>query len=90
MLQMEVRDLVDTIHKAAQDPNVVALYGIFGNGFEFKSGGWGHLDEVRSALKSFGETKLGEKDEGTNKETFAYAVSSRCGELLVPHAVVSW
>jgi len=33
-IEIEVRELVDLIHSAATDPNVVALYGNFGNGMD--------------------------------------------------------
>eukprot|EP00980_Cylindrotheca_fusiformis_P001981 scaffold443_cov125-Cylindrotheca_fusiformis.AAC.30 len=52
-IEMPVDELVDLIHEAASDPNIVALHGIFGNGFGFSSGGWAHLEEIRSALTVF-------------------------------------
>jgi hypothetical protein len=85
---VEVSELVDAIHAAAQDPNVVALYGIFGNGFRFSSGGWAHVEEVRNALKVFRESHrihrepnlthervLTRNGNATPKPAYAYAVS---------------
>lgn len=54
-LQFEVRELVDLIHHAASDPNIVALYGTFGHGSVLNSAGWADLEEVRNALKVFRE-----------------------------------
>ena len=86
--QVEVRELVDAIHAAAQDPNVVALYGVFGHGYRFSSGGWGHIEEVRNAIKVFRESHrihrepnlaheqvLTRNGNSTPKPTYAYADS---------------
>ena len=56
MQTIELRTLVDTIHEAAKDPEVVALYGTFGNGFRFSCGGYAHLEEIRNAIKVFNES----------------------------------
>ena len=48
-VEMPVDEVVQLIHKAAKDPNIVALYGIFGKGHQFQTGGWGHLEEIRNA-----------------------------------------
>ena len=50
---MPVDELVELIHQAAQDPNIVGLYGIFGNGHGFSTGGWAHAQEIRNALCVF-------------------------------------
>ncbi|GAX10829.1 protease IV [Fistulifera solaris] len=52
-LVMTVREVVDAIHTAAADPNVVALYGTFGN---MPTAGWSDLEEVRNALRVFRES----------------------------------
>ena len=88
VMEVEVNQLVDAIHEAAQDPNVVALYGVFGHGFRFSSGGWGHCEEVRNALKVFRESHrlhrepnvtheevLRRNSNLTPKASFAYADS---------------
>lgn len=88
VMEVEVNQLVDAIHAAAQDPNVVALYGVFGHGFRFSSGGWGHCEEVRNALKVFRETHrihrepnvthevvLRRNSDSSPKAMFAYADS---------------
>jgi protease-4 len=56
-LTMELQELVDVIHHAASDPNVVALYGVFGHGGTNLAGtGWADLEEVRNALRVFRES----------------------------------
>lgn len=40
IIEVEVQELVEIIHAAAHDPNIVALYGKFGHGFGFSAGGW--------------------------------------------------
>lgn len=56
MIQMELREIVDLIHHAAMDPNVTALYGIFGHGSKLAEQGWADLEEVRNALRVFRES----------------------------------
>ena len=51
MMKMEVRELVDLLHQAASDPNITALYGIFGHGSQLSNAGWADLEEVRNALR---------------------------------------
>jgi len=46
-IQIEAHDLVDIIHNAAADPDIVGLYGVFGHGGGFSAGGYGHIEEVR-------------------------------------------
>lgn len=88
IMEVEVKELVDAIHAAAQDPNIVALYGTFGHGFRFSSGGWAHVEEVRNALKVFRESHrvhrepnmqyeevLSRNGNSTPKPTYAYADS---------------
>ena len=53
VVEMEVRELVDLIHSAAMDPEIVALYGIFGHGSLLSKAGWADLEEVRNALRVF-------------------------------------
>ena len=49
---IEVRELVDLLHHAASDPNISAVYGIFGHGgLGLQSAGWAQLEEVRNALR---------------------------------------
>lgn len=52
-IEMPADELVKLIHSAAEDPNIVALYGIFGNGNGFRTGGWAHVEEIRNALLVF-------------------------------------
>jgi len=56
-MAVEVRDLVNTIHAAAEDPNITSLYGSFGQGFGFQSGGFAHIEEIRNAIKVFNESQ---------------------------------
>ncbi|KAL3937532.1 MAG: hypothetical protein SGBAC_007375 [Bacillariaceae sp.] len=51
--EMTADELVGLIHEAAEDPNITAIHGIFGNGFGFSTGGWAHLEEIRNALTVF-------------------------------------
>ena len=46
-IQIEAHNLVDIIHSAAEDPDIVGLYGVFGHGGGFSAGGYGHIEEVR-------------------------------------------
>jgi len=46
--RMQVQQLVDTIYRAAQDDRITALYGTIGH---TTVAGWGHLEEVREALR---------------------------------------
>jgi hypothetical protein len=55
-IEIELQELVDLIHHAASDPTIVGLYGIFGHGFGFQTGGWGHVEELRNALRVFRES----------------------------------
>jgi hypothetical protein len=85
-IEMQVDELVQLIHHAASDPNIVALYGIFGHGFGFTTGGWAHIEEVRNALQVFRESHrvhrepnlqheplLKRHSNGTPKPLYAYA-----------------
>jgi hypothetical protein len=51
VFKLEVRELVDLLHEAAADPNIVGLYGIFGHGSQLSGTGWADLEEVRNALR---------------------------------------
>jgi len=55
-IKVEVREVVDVIHAASQDPDIVALYGTFGQGFQFNTGGLAHIEEIRNALKVWRES----------------------------------
>jgi hypothetical protein len=63
-----VKELVDVIHKAAEDPNIVALYGYFGHGFTSSFGGWAQVEEVRNALKVFGESHRLHREPNLNHD----------------------
>lgn len=54
--EVELQTLIDTIHEAAKDPEVVALYATFGNGFRFQCSGFAHVEEIRNAIKVFNES----------------------------------
>lgn len=54
--EIEIRELVDLIHSAASDPEIGALYGVFGHGSALMSSGWADLEEVRNALRVFRES----------------------------------
>jgi signal peptide peptidase SppA len=55
---MEVKELVQLIHEASSDDNIVALYGDFGDGMDhnFEIGGLAHVEEVRRAIRVFHES----------------------------------
>jgi len=53
-ITLEAKELVDIIRQAAADPNVTALHATFGEGMRFPMG-YGHIEEVRDALRVFNE-----------------------------------
>ena len=55
-IEIELHDLVQTIHEAADDPHIVGLYGIFGHGSGFSCGGYAHVEEIRNAIRVFNES----------------------------------
>ena len=55
-MELELKELVDIIHNASSDPNIVGLYGIFGHDSKLPLAGWADLEEVRDALKVFKES----------------------------------
>mmetsp|Transcript_25761 Transcript_25761/g.56492 ORF Transcript_25761/g.56492 Transcript_25761/m.56492 type:complete len:356 (-) Transcript_25761:1189-2256(-) len=55
-IEIEVHDLVQTIHEAAADPDIVGLHGIFGHGGGFSCGGYAHVEEIRDAIRVFNES----------------------------------
>lgn len=56
-IEVEVAELVDLIHEAAVDPEIVALYGQFGNGMDssLKVQGRAQLEEIRNAIRVFNQ-----------------------------------
>jgi protease-4 len=76
VIQMELRELVDLIHHAAADPDVSALYGIFGHGSELASQGWADLEEVRNALKVFRESHRRHPDPNLSHQVQVIPLSS--------------
>jgi len=54
--EISLGDLIHTIHEAATDPEIVALYGTLGQGFKFKCGGYAHIEEIRDAIRVFNES----------------------------------
>jgi len=81
-VEVEIRDLVDMIHAAASDPDIVALYGTFGQGHQFQCGGYAHVEEIRNAIRVFNEShrrhdkKSGDGDGSKD--------GSRDGEEVLP------
>jgi len=57
-MELELRELVNIIHSAADDPNISNLYGSFGQGFGFKCGGFAHIEEIRNAIKIFNQSRV--------------------------------
>ena len=56
VIKVEIRELVNVIHAAAEDPEIVAIHGTFGDGSGFKCGGYAHAEEVRNAIRIFNES----------------------------------
>lgn len=55
IIEVGIRELVDTIHAAAEDPNIVALYGTFTSS-RLECGGHAHVEEIRNAIRVFNES----------------------------------
>lgn len=80
VVEVEIKELVDAIHAAAEDPNIVALHGKFGHCFGFNCGGFAHVEEIRNAIRVFNEShrrhfepqkkirETGGKDDNANHE----------------------
>ena len=73
IIEVEIQHLIHIIHEAANDPNIVALYGTFGNGFRFDCGGYSHVEEIRNAIRVFNESHRRHYDRpstaaGTNSD----------------------
>ncbi len=74
VVEVELRELIDAIHSAAADPDVVALYGTFGDGGQFQCGGYAHVEEIRNAIRVFNESHrrhgdgIGAKNSNGEKE----------------------
>ena len=64
--EVELQTIINVIHDAAMDPNVVALYATFGNGFRFQCGGFAHVEEIRNAIRVFNESHRRHYDRKAN------------------------
>lgn len=68
-VQMDLRELIDVIHHAASDPEIVALYGIFGHGSHLpRSLSFAQLEEIRNALRVFRESHRLHSEPNYSKE----------------------
>lgn len=67
-IEMPVDEVVNLIHKAAGDPDIVALYGVLGHGGGFSTGGWAHVEEIRNALLVFRQSHRIHHEPGKNPE----------------------
>lgn len=56
ILKVKITDLLEMIHEAAKDPEIVAIYATFGHGFKFQCGGYAHIEEIRKAIRVFNES----------------------------------
>jgi hypothetical protein len=65
-IEMNVDEVVHLIHQAADDPNIVAVYGILGHGHGFSTGGWAHVEEIRNALLVFQQSHRTHKEPNAN------------------------
>mmetsp|Transcript_12017 Transcript_12017/g.28500 ORF Transcript_12017/g.28500 Transcript_12017/m.28500 type:complete len:811 (-) Transcript_12017:1323-3755(-) len=89
VIEMQADELVSLINEAARDPSIVSLYGIFGNGGSIATGGWAHLEEIRTALERFARTSslsesqeiglVDTKDSFTPRRKAMYAYSNTFG-----------
>ena len=68
VIEMQADELVSLIHEAAQDPSIVSMYGIFGNGGEISTGGWAHLEEIRNALEVFAKTSSSHQQQQQHED----------------------
>ncbi|VEU34902.1 unnamed protein product [Pseudo-nitzschia multistriata] len=64
-IEMQSDELITLIKEAAEDPSIVSMYGVFGNGGTISTGGWAHLEEIRNALETFSKpsSTVDEDDE---------------------------
>ena len=69
VIEMQADELVSLIRASAEDPKIVSIFGIFGNGGGISAGGWAHLEEIRNALEVFATASQKRQDLGTDKET---------------------
>jgi protease IV len=53
--ELDIHELVELIHEASADPNIIGLYGEFGHGRGFE-GGAADAEEIRNALRVFRES----------------------------------
>jgi Peptidase family S49 len=67
-IEMPVDEVVTLIHEAAQDPGIAGLYGVFGHGGSI-TGGWAHLEEIRTALLVFASSHRQHKEPAINGST---------------------
>lgn len=65
-VEMSVDQVVELIHQAAVDPQIVAMYGILGHGSGFATGGWAHMEELRNALLVFQQSHRRHKEPNRN------------------------
>lgn len=70
ILEVKITDILDLIHEAAKDPEIVGIYATFGHGFNFKCGGYAHIEEIRNAVRVFNESHRRHKEpvDGTTTE----------------------
>lgn len=61
-VEMSIDQVVGLIHKASEDPQIVALYGVLGHGSGFSTGGWAHMEELRNALLVFQQSHRRHKE----------------------------
>jgi protease-4 len=84
-MKLSTRELVEIIHAAAEDPNVVALYGKFGNGSLLPDAGWADLEEVRQALKVFKQAHRSHPEPNMAHD-LQYTVNRTAPKALIAYA----
>eukprot|EP00536_Pseudo-nitzschia_multiseries_P002907 jgi/Psemu1/252115/estExt_Genewise1Plus.C_410089 len=73
---MQADELVSLIKEAADDPSVVSMYGVFGNGGTISTGGWAHLEEIRNALELFAKPSSSSSSSLRQKSMQEYYLAS--------------
>jgi len=75
--QYEVREFVDILHQAEQDPMIQGIWGSFGITANLSNTGWADLEEIRNAIVRFRlhccEPPKQEEASTPPKELIAYA-----------------
>ena len=86
--EIEVQDFIDTLHEAASDPSIVAIFGEFGNGKSLSAGA-ADLEEIRTALKVCRESHRQHNEPNLNYEPLLQRKSNSAPMPLYAYTVSS-